>query len=108
MEQILEVIKQGPGAVVALLLIGTLYFVLVRHTKSLDNIAESIENNTCVLIALQQQLLGHDLTVSGLNPSAGATVDERTNRAYAKYVEIQRQWEEARGMIMQRYQRQSK
>lgn len=48
-------------------------------------IERSIDANTLAILALHDTLLRHDLTVSGLNPSAGADVDERTNKAVAKY-----------------------
>lgn len=107
MPNITEIIKLGPGAVLALLLIGVVYFILVRFTAAIDKLGarleEAVDCNSAVLLGLQAQLLTHDLTVSGLNPSAGATIDERTNRAYIKYLEVQRQLEDARSAILRRH-----
>src|SRR5262245_48409321 len=114
MEQITKIIEMGSGAVVSLLLIGTLYFVMVRFTGALDEVRKAIvtmgarheeacDLNSAVLVALQQQVMVHDLTVSGLNPAAGATVTERDSRAYAKYVEVQRGLEEVRAKLAARH-----
>lgn len=104
---ITEIIKLGPGAVVSLLVLAGAYWVGVRFAAGIDNLARRIEEavdiNTTVLLSLQAQLLAHDLTVSGLNPAAGATIDERSNRAYLKYIDVQRQIEEARQMILARH-----
>ena len=42
-------------------------------------------------ICFQQQLLAHDLTVSGINPATGKDHEERDSKAWSKYTEIQRQ-----------------
>ena len=105
MEQLAKIVEQGPGAVVAFAFLGLLYWLLVRFTKAFDHLEGAIDLNTSILLGLQSQLLTHDLTVSGLNPAAGSTIDERTNRAYAKYTEVQRQIEEARELILARTRR---
>lgn len=104
---ITEIIKLGPGAVVSACLLGILWWAGSRFTRSIDNLTarveEAVDCNTAVLLGLQSQLLTHDLTVSGLNPSTGATVDERTNRAYLKYEEVRRQFDTARELILARH-----
>lgn len=104
---ITEIIKLGPGAVVSACLLYLLWWAAQRFTKSLDQLAlrieEAVDCNTAVLLGLQLQLLSHDLTVSGLNPSTGATIDERTNRAYLKYEEVRRQFDTARELILARH-----
>ncbi len=55
---------------------------------------------TSSLILFQQQLLAHDLTVSGLNPSTGATFEERDSKALGKYKEVQRGLEELRQEVL--------
>lgn len=105
MEQIVQIVAQGPGAVIAFAFLVLLWWLLVRFTRAFDQLEQAIDLNTSILLGLQAQLLTHDLTVSGLNPAAGATIDERTNRAYAKYSEVQRQIEEARALIVSRVQR---
>lgn len=111
---IAKIIEMGPGAVLALVLIGVLFFVgrslppllntlVLRLDQTIQRLEEAIDCNSAILLGLQQQLLAHDLTVSGLNPSTGATVDERTNRAYFKYLEVQKQLEGAREMILARH-----
>lgn len=116
MAELIEIIKLGPGGVIAALLIGTLYFVLVRHTRALDNLSarqdrmaerfdEAMDIHAAVLVSLQAQLLAHDLTVSGLNPTAGATFPERDSKALAKYTEVQRLFEKAHILINARHAR---
>ena len=41
-----------------------------------------------VIVSLQKQLLAHDLTVHGINPSTGGDTNERANRAIKKYTEL--------------------
>lgn len=41
------------------------------------------------LLAFQRQLLLHDVTVTGVNPSAGATADERTATAIEKIRQVE-------------------
>ena len=63
---------------------------------ALKNTAATQRAMMTALIALQQQLLAHDLTVTGLNPSAGVDFKERDSRAYQKYVELQKQFDQIR------------
>ncbi len=56
---------------------------------------------TMALVNLQQQLLAHDLTIVGLNPSAGADFEERDSKALMKYQDIQRGFNELKNTISQ-------
>jgi hypothetical protein len=64
-------------------------WVLVRQTQLLRDMHASIDLNTVWLIELHKVLLAHDLTVTGINPSAGGDDEERESRAYHKYRELQ-------------------
>jgi hypothetical protein len=113
MEDIRKFVELGSAAVVALALLWTLYYVLTRFTNALDNLSRRLDGlgtqvetavdiNSAILLGLQSQLLTHDLTVSGLNPAAGSTVTERDSRAFAKYVEIQRNLQMVRDDLIRR------
>jgi len=55
--------------------------------------------NMKILVGLQQTLLAHDLTVTGLNPSTGADFEERDSRAYVKYKECATRYEDVQNHL---------
>lgn len=61
-------------------------------------IASSIRSLANAVTAMQQQLLTHDLTVSGLNPEAGAE-DNKDSLAYRKYSDVMAAMEEQRELL---------
>ena len=92
MEQVLT--AEGISEIIRLGIVGSAFifmlrWVLMRFDKSQQRIYVGLTTNTLCLIAMQKQFLTHDLTVSGLNPSAGADLDERARLAIRKYDEIQ-------------------
>ena len=64
-------------------------------------VARSMRSLVSVVLGMQQTLLAHDLTVSGLNPSAGATFEERDSIALKKYTDVMKMLEEQRETIHQ-------
>ena len=52
--------------------------------------SKSLQLHGALIIGLQKQLLAHDLTVHGINPSTGADADERAAGALKKYEECQK------------------
>ena len=48
---------------------------------------------------MQQQLLTHDLTMSGLNPDEGATFEDRDSLALKKYNDVMLALEEQREVL---------
>ena len=51
-------------------------------------IASSIRSLANAVTAMQQQLLTHDLTMTGLNPEAGANFEEKDSLAYLSLIHI--------------------
>jgi uncharacterized protein YabE (DUF348 family) len=62
-------------------------------------VARAIRNLVAAVMGMQQQLLTHDLTVSGLNPNAGSNFEERDSLALRKYNEVMKTLEEQRQVI---------
>ena len=60
------------------------------QTKSIDSLTNAVKLLVISNTNLQKQLLAHDLTVSGLNPSTGKTPEDRDSKAYAKYRDIEK------------------
>lgn len=63
-------------------------FMLTRGAKMFRRLETMQLVMTVTLLDLQRTLLGHDLTVRGLNPEAGGTPEERDSRALGLYREI--------------------
>lgn len=85
----LNVILQG-GALLALS-IAFLWMVRALLTEfriSSREQTRAININTAAVVAFQKQLLIHDMTVSGINPSLGPDVAARAAKAYSKYCEV--------------------
>lgn len=66
----------------------------------------TIKSNTCAILTLsasmmatQHILLAHDLTVTGINPSTGADLDARAQRAYTKYCDLEHKIDETRRIV---------
>lgn len=104
------VIPEGlvEGSAVAIL--GACFVLILRWmvghlSTSLREVERAIHVNTMTLLALQSQLLVHDLTVTGLNPGAGATFEDRDSKALAKYLEIQKSIDEISKAIREIVQR---
>lgn len=73
---------------------------MAEHSKiaQLSNleVASSIRGLVNAVTGMQQQLLTHDLTMSGLNPEAGATFEDRDSLALKKYQDVMTALEEQR------------
>lgn len=73
-------------------------------TRAIERMTQSIVGTANIqavaLLNLQSQLMLHDLTVSGLNPSAGGDVDERSNKAFKKYTEILQHLEDMKRVLL--------
>lgn len=75
-------------------------WMLGRFSADSTAIQKAIEVNTVTLLSLQQQLLAHDLTVTGINPSAGADLNERSEKALRKYEEVNRSIAELKQVVL--------
>lgn len=69
---------------------AVLWWMTTRQEKLLTMLCRRIEVTNLLMIGLQKELLVHDLTVSGINPSTGANHDERTQNVLQKYEELLR------------------
>lgn len=103
--QIESIAKLAEHGIIAGAFLYILYWLLNKQSREaaehsrgaqLTNIevASSIRSLANAVTCLQQQLLMHDLTVSGLNPEAGETFEERDSMAYKKYRDMMTSIEE--------------
>jgi hypothetical protein len=97
----------GGFAVLGGAFILVLRWMMSQFAKRLDTIvsaqiqmARSMDVNTSIIMNLQQMLLAHDLTVHGINPAAGADLNESAERAHKKYSELLSSIEETRRAVM--------
>ncbi len=81
----------GSGILPLLVLVFSLRWLQknqTSNTASMAELASSVRQSSLVLASLERMLLTHDLTVRGLNPEAGADINERTNKAYLAYLRL--------------------
>ncbi len=108
--QIETLSKLAENGVIAAAFLYTLYWLLNKQSRKaaeqsrraqLTNIevAYSIRTLANAVTGMQQQLLMHDLTVSGLNPDAGNTFEERDSLAYKKYQDVMNSIEEQQEIL---------
>ena len=69
---------------------GMLWWMTTRQERLLGMLSRRIDITNLLLVGLQKELLAHDLTVSGVNPSTGNEPDERAKNALDKYEQIHR------------------
>jgi hypothetical protein len=62
-------------------------------------VASAIRGLVNAVTAMQQQLLTHDLTMSGLNPDSGASFEDRDSLALKKYNDVMLALEEQREIL---------
>lgn len=103
-ELLTKLIENG---ILAAAFLYILHWLLNRQSKEMAEqskvaqlsnleVASSIRGLVNAVTAMQQQLLTHDLTMSGLNPDAGATFEERDSLALKKYQDVMTALEEQR------------
>ena len=83
-------VETSAVAVLGVAFILVLRWMISHLSTSLREVERAIHVNTLTLLSVQSQLLTHDLTVTGLNPSTGATSEIRDSKALAKYTELQK------------------
>lgn len=99
--------KLVENGILAAAFLYILHWLLNRQSKEMEEhskvaqltnleVASSIRGLVNAVTAMQQQLLTHDLTMSGLNPDAGATFEERDSLALKKYNDVMAAMEEQR------------
>ena len=100
------------NGIIAAAFLYILYWLLNKQalevsesTKSIQltsiEVGRSIRSLTSVIMGMQQQLMAHDLTVSGLNPAAGATFEERDSLAFKKYTDVMKLLQDQRDILHQ-------
>ena len=60
-----------------------------EQEKSASRMSRAVAAQALVIASMQKQLLSHDLTVTGINPSTGTEINERAQAALNKYEELQ-------------------
>ena len=73
---------------VAFLFSVTLWWMVTRYEKLIISLRDMMVIQNLMILGLQKELLAHDLTVSGINPTTGDDPDERGQKAFAKYNEL--------------------
>lgn len=97
-----DYIFQGTALTAVLVAFGVIIrWMLNRFDSTLDQIVQTQRIHTVTILNLQQQILIHDLTVSGLNPATGADFDERDSKAFTRYAAIQEGMEDLKKMIQE-------
>lgn len=100
LEHVGKFMDYGAWGVLALGFLVVLRWMMTTQRDAMEAMRQEMRANTAATLALQQMLLAHDLTVTGLNPATGADVEERTNRAYTKYLEIQKTMTDLRHVLV--------
>lgn len=108
--QIESLAQLAENGIIAAAFLYILYWLLNKQSREtaehsrhaqLTNIevATSIRTLANAVTGMQQQLLMHDLTVTGLNPEFGGNCEEIDSMAYRKYQEVMASIEEQREML---------
>ncbi len=104
--------KLAENGIIAASFLYLLYWLLNKQSREMEEhskharltnmeVARSIRSLVSAVLGMQQQLLEHDLTVTGLNPSTGATFEERDSLALKRYNDVAKMLEEQRLTIHQ-------
>jgi len=80
--------KLMENGVMATMLCGLIWWMTTRHEKLVVQLIKQQAMTNLLVVGLQKEVLCHDLTVTGLNPSTGDNIAERDSKALAKYNEI--------------------
>ena len=108
--QIDHLTKLAENGIIAGAFLYILYWLLNKqsceareHSKQAQltnlEVASAIRSLVNASTGMQQLLLTHDLTVSGLNPSVGDNFEERDSLALKKYTDVMTAMEEQRELL---------
>jgi len=78
-----------------------LYWVMRTLQGTIVQLNRTINANTLTLTALMQIVIRHDAQVRGLNPTAGATAEERNEEAIHIYTELRNEISALRQQLIQ-------
>jgi len=84
---------EGYTEVTAMGLVGIAFIVVLKwmlkqQSRQMLEMTLAIHTNSLLLLQLQKDIIRHDTTIRGINPSAGETEGERINIAYSMYKRI--------------------
>lgn len=65
-----------------------LWWMTQRQEQMMRQMTRQISITNLLVVGLQKELLVHDLTVTGINPSTGEDVEQRAKNALQKYEEV--------------------
>jgi len=85
-EEIIKTIVEN--TVLGGLLCALIWWMTTRHEKLVLSLIRQQAATNLLIIGMQKELLIHDLTVTGINPSLGDTDAIRDSKALAKYTEL--------------------
>lgn len=83
-----SIVDYGGLAVLAGAFMFMLKWMLGNFQTQMKQMVASTRANTVTVLTMQKQLLAHDLTVRGLNPSTGDSAEERDRIAYPVYKDL--------------------
>ncbi len=69
------------------------------QTEAITKLSRSVAVNSLMITAFGQQLLAHDLTVTGINPSTGKDAEGRDSKAYERYNRLGEQFAQIREQV---------
>jgi hypothetical protein len=98
------------NGIVAAAFLYILHWLLNKQSRELESqfktaqitnleVAKAIRSLVSAVLGMQQQLMTHDLTVTGLNPSTGTNFEERDSMAFKRYTEVMKKLDEQRQII---------
>lgn len=89
------------NGILAGVLIMLIRWLIQSQSHGLRQIDRSLARLAAVIVGLQSQLMEHDLTTVGLNPSDPGDSDARSGMVLRKYHDVQRQLTEIRQELSQ-------
>lgn len=97
----LDIVDKGASAVIAIAFLSILGWMARVAQRQMDKISRSLDINSAAIIGLQQQVLAHDLTASGIaHLMEPEDVDPKVRGLRTKYDDVQRSLDELRKMLL--------
>ena len=109
LESLTQLAEHG---IIAAAFLYLLYWLLNKQSHQMEEqtkyarltnleVARSIRSLVSAVLGMQQQLMEHDLSVTGLNPKTDSTFEERDSLALKRYNDVMKTLEEQRTLIHQ-------
>ena len=110
--QLESLTKLAEHGIIAAAFLYLLYWLLNKQSHQMEEqakyarltnleVARSIRSLVSAVLGMQQQLMEHDLSMSGLNPTNDASFEERDSLALKRYNDVMATLEEQRNLLHQ-------